>query len=463
MTARLHGANLRDIQRGTLGALTAELRDLDLRPLRSDARLSRAQKAAVKQADGNQNGVLFDEGERGPPKWARNVVVQYGQAAASVGLSRRDEEVLITDLLGALETKWGAPVTDLPLDAIPKRGVEMAIRKASMLVRMGLEPHRVEDFVLDVSGRLGASRARDQRIFGQHFRADPEAASGKVVVLTPGFQETGRSFEKQVGEMLGRGYDVVTFDAPWAGHSDGAEGTFDSIEALGRNVNAVCAYAESRRLALHGGRDDSELVLMGNSMGGLAALCAKAMSDAGEAKLDRVQVKADAGDVRAVPTRMPGGVKLLLQAPFLGLSDGLLNDALAFVGKLPAINRIGLPSNGVAPKITSDRHVALVNAQATLLEHLQARPEAMAKGIDGGKRVKAFVQAQGLEGDVAIYHQRGDTLANHDDSAALARTLRERPGGHVELVSAPGVDHVVQNDPDVYRDPIDLLDRLAAR
>lgn len=99
----------------------------------------------------------------------------------------RDEEALVTNLLGALEAKWGAPVTDLPLSAVPKRGLEMAIRKASMLERMGLDPSRVQDFVLDVSGQPGDMGARDQRVFGQSFQADPACATGKTVVLTPGF------------------------------------------------------------------------------------------------------------------------------------------------------------------------------------------------------------------------------------------------------------------------------------
>jgi len=457
----ISGAGLRQIDRGTLGALCAELKDLNLAGLAGDPKLSPGERAAAAQAHGNANGVLFDEGKP-TPGWARNVVVQYGKAQAEVGRSREDEEAFIRGVLGALEARWGQPVTRLPLSAVPKRGLEMAVRKASLLTRLGLTPDRIEDFTLSAAGTVRGQATRDQRIFGQRYKAAPEQATGKVVVLSPGFQETGRSFELQVGEMLARGYDVVTFDHPWAGHSDGAEGTFDSVEGLARNVAAVTAWAEGVRAAEYADKPGSELILFGNSMGGLAALAAKAMNDAGAVQLTRLEATTDEGGAKAVRASMPKGVKLFLQAPFLDLAGGVLNKALGLMGGVPVMNRLKLPSNGVAPKITSDRDAQLHNAQEALLEHLSARPEAMRKGLDGSKRLQAFMDAHVPTGDVAIYHQRGDTLAKHEASQALADFLRARRGeAGVELRSAEGVDHVVQNDPDVFRDPINLLDRLA--
>jgi alpha-beta hydrolase superfamily lysophospholipase len=461
MKTPISGAGLRQIDRSTLGALTAELKDLNLQGLAQDPRLDPGQRAAVAQAQGNANGVLFDE-DGATPAWARNVVVQYGKAQASVGRARGDEEAFIREVLGGLEAHWGQPVTRLPLSEVPKRGLEMAVRKASLLTRLGLTPDRVEDFTLSAAGKVNGASTRDQRIFGQRYATAPEQANGKTVVLSPGFQETGRSFELQVKTLLERGYDVVTFDHPWAGHSDGAEGTFDSVEGLARNVAAVCAYAEATRAAAHGDAPGSEVILFGNSMGGLAALAALTLNDAGAIALSRLEVRTDDAEARGVAARMPRGMKLFLQAPFLDLADGLLNKALGFAGAVPVVNRIKLPSNGVAPKITSDAAVGLHNAQETLLEHLSARPEALKKGLDGAARLEAFMAEHVPVGDVAIYHQRGDTLAKHDASQALAGFLRDQRGpAGVELVSAPGVDHVVQNDPDVYKDPLDLLERLA--
>ncbi len=456
----ISNAAFHKIDRATLGALEAELKDLNLQGLKNDPKLSPAQRAAVAQADGNQNGILFDEAKP-TAGWQRNIVVQYGQAAAGVGLSRKDEQAFIGDILGALEAKWDQPISNLPVSAVPKRGLEMMIRKASQLQRMGLDPSRVTDVVLEVSGQVNGIKSKPQRIFTQRFAPAPDKDINKLVVLSPGFQETGRSFEKQISEMLDRGYNVVAMDHQWSGHSDGESGSFDSAEGLARNIAAASAYAQGIVNSEYADKPDAEVIVFGNSMGGMGALFAKKMNDAGKVSLDAVKATVDAEGAQPVEARMPKGVKLMLQAPFMGLADGIMNKALAFTGRVPMLNSIKLPSNGIAPKVSSDDHVAVYNAQQTLLEHVQASPVAMHRGIQGIKTLNAFMKDRPSEGDVAIYHQRGDTLAKHSASVALAQSLHEQAGGGVMMVSAPGVDHVVQNDPDVFKDPLDLLDKLA--
>lgn len=461
MANTIHGRSLGGIDRATLGALEAELKDLNLRGLKDDPKLSPQQREAVVQAHGNQNRILFDEA-KDTPGYQRNILAQYGQAAASVGLSRRDEETFIQDIVGALEARWGQPISNLPIDTVPKRGLEMLIRKASQLQRLGMQPSDLTDVVLKASGSVNGVQTRDQNIFAQHFRAPADLATGKVVVVSPGFQETGRSFEAQIKEMLQRGYDVVAMDHQWSGHSDGEEGSFDCAEGLARNVAAVSAYAQSIVQTEHADKPGAEAILFGNSMGGMAAVFAKTMNDHGQVALGPVTATTGQAGPEAVQAQMPRGMKLLLQAPFLGLSDGLLNKALALSGRMPVINRVKLPSNGIAPKISSDRDVALYNAQQGLLDHIKASPIAMNKGLKGAQTLKAFMQDHLPVGDIAIYHQKGDTLAKHADSVELAELLQaRRDGGRIELVSAEGLDHVVQNDPDVFKDPLDLLDRLA--
>ena len=111
MKTPISGAGLRQIDRGTLGALCAELKDLNLAGLAGDPKLSPGERAAAAQAHGNANGVLFDEGKP-TPGWARNVVVQYGKAQAEVGRSREDEEAFIRGALGALEAASGVSTGD---------------------------------------------------------------------------------------------------------------------------------------------------------------------------------------------------------------------------------------------------------------------------------------------------------------------------------------------------------------
>ncbi len=461
MASTIQGRSLGAIDRVTLGALEAELKDLNLRGLAQDPRLSGPQRAAVEQATGNQNGVLFDEAKP-TPGWQRNVVAQYGQAAAGVGLSRRDEERFIQDVMGALEARWGQPISHLPIDAVPKRGLEMLIRKASQLQRLGLEPSQVTDVVLKASGAVHGVATKPQRIFAQRFRPSADKDLGKVVVLSPGFQETGRSFEAQIAEMLDRGYNVVAMDHQWSGHSDGEAGSFDRAEGLARNVAATCAYAQGIVEQEYQGKEGAEALLFGNSMGGMAALFAKAMNDHGQVELGPLTATFGADGPQPIKSQMPRAMKLMLQAPFLGLSDGLLNKALAFSGRIPMINSLKLPSNGIAPKISSDRDVAVYNAQQGLLEHIKASPVAMHRGLEGIETLNAFMKDHVPQGDVAIYHQRGDTLAKHSESQRFADFLKARRGAEgVEMHSAEGVDHVVQNDPDVFKDPLAVLDRLA--
>src|SRR5690606_25111283 len=154
-------------------------------------------------------------------------------------------------------------------------------------------------------------------IFIQHWKPVGEP-SGKVVVLSPGFQETGRNFYEQIDLLNRQGHAVVVMDHQWAGYSEGKAGGIDRGYGVARDVAAVAAYAAGLAKREYGA--DAEVVLMGNSMGaGPGVLGALTLNDAGKVKLDGPQ--------------MPKGLSAILQAPFLEATPSALNELLSATGK----------------------------------------------------------------------------------------------------------------------------------
>ncbi len=449
---------LSSVSRQQLGALVGELKDLDLSQLKT----AKEHQAAVDQCRGNQNRIIGDEQGNISPL-ARNGIAERLRNFAEVGFARGDEEQFIDSVLSALQTNWGAQIVEPELFSRLAKTTEFAVGKATQLTRMGLHPGQVTEHFVSATGQVDGEKIKDRQLFLQRYAPAPEDANGKVIVLSPGFAETGRHFESQIGALVKEGYDVVTLDHQWAGRSDGEKGGFDSVKGLARDVAAATVFAQQIQRDNYPQKAGSEVMLFGNSMGALAALTAASMNQADKLQLGELKVGQGLKEKdQALPGQMQKGLKLMLQSPFMGMTDNVLNKALQLTAGFRGINKLALPAMNL-PVITTDPLVQKLNAQEGISEGITSRPLSLKKVVDDLEKLWPFFAQNPPGNSVGIYHQTGDLLANYQDTQRLAEQLTRQLGSDkVAFMAEKGFDHVVENDPESFLTPLAVLDRVAS-
>lgn len=389
--------------------------------------------AELKDVLGNQDGLWHNEARAAGTAGDvldRNPLASKLARFAGVGASVDDEMKLLAAFTAEREATWGRKVTELDVGAL--RGGELfAAQKAIALTRYGRTPNDVTEGFVKASGSVAGEAIAPREVFWQRWK--PTAApSGKVVVVSPGFQETGRNFYEQIAKLNALGHDVIVMDHQWAGQTrGGSAGGLDRGFGVARDVAAVAAFAEEVRRADHGDKAGSEVVLFGNSMGaGPGVLGALTLNDQG---------LIDLGD----GARMPKGLKAVLQAPFLAATDNVVNDVLAFASGLPFVNRLKAPSLGV-PVLTTDAVGAEKGAQAAVLEDVRAQTQAMgAAGEDLEKILALIAEGRGPSGKLFVVHGDDDPLASPEKARWLAGALGEQ----VTLRMIDSDNHVLALNP----------------
>jgi pimeloyl-ACP methyl ester carboxylesterase len=260
------------------------------------------------------------------------------------------------------------------------------------------------------------------------------------VLISPGFQETGRNFYEQIQLLNAQGHDVFVMDHQWAGHSDGKKGGLDRGFGVARDVAAMAGHVQAM-LEAEGG--ENELVLFGNSMGGgpgvLGALC---LNDSDQIHLDG--------------PAMPRGLSALLQAPFLGRTPNSTNTLLEAASHIPMINRLAVPSAGI-PVLTHDEVGAQKGAQHAVAEDVRARLSAMT-AADADLEVLRSGLENGVlpKGRIAIVMGDADPLADPQKVQELAAHL----GHRVQLTLLDSKNHVLEENPDEQNAAIHALTHL---
>ncbi|MCB9642192.1 MAG: alpha/beta fold hydrolase [Myxococcales bacterium] len=394
---------------------------------------------------GNRDGLWDNEGKAAGKTsgfLAGQPLVEKFQNFLGAGLRTKDEVGTLQSFRATKEREWGQPVTQLDLGQL-RNGELFAAQKAIALERMGRHPSEVTEGFVQAAGRVNGEEIAPRDVFWQRFK--PTAPpSGKVVVLSPGFQETGRNFYEQIQKMNALGHDVIVMDHQWAGQTDGVPGGLDRGFGVARDVAAVAAHANQVAQQEYG--DRGEIVLFGNSMGaGPGVLGALLMNDNDKIQLDGPQ--------------MPKGVKAVLQAPFLRATPSVTNDALDLASKLPFLNKISAPSAGV-PVINSDKIGSAKGAQSAVLEDVRAQLRSMTAAEDDLSTMMSMME-QGLrpQGQLFVVHGDRDTLA--DSAASVA--LKERLGDQVELQVLHTTNHVLEQNPGQQDHAIQGLQRLLDR
>jgi pimeloyl-ACP methyl ester carboxylesterase len=349
--------------------------------------------------------------------------VQRLRLAAGTGLSPKDEIDALAAFVAGAEKEWGQPVMDLAVKEQMRGGDLYAAQKALRLTRLGRTPADVVDGFIEAKGSVDGRAVAPRKLHYQRF-APIGPPSGKTVVVSPGYLETGRTFEEQIQKLNQQGHLVFAMDHQWAGQSGGKPGGIDSGFGVARDVAAMTAFAASEAAKEFGA--DARVLLFGNSMGaGPGAFTAAILNDAGRIQLDG--------------PAMPKGVDVVLQAPFFGATKRLLNGILQGGARLPMVNRLQLPALGL-PNITNDPRAEQLSGQDMVLEDVRSQLsafgtaradiEAVLQEIKGGLRP---------QGRVSIVGNADDTLAD----SGKWQEVKDALGDQVRLSVTPGRDHVL--------------------
>jgi alpha-beta hydrolase superfamily lysophospholipase len=377
---------------------------------------------------GNRDGLWNDEsqasGKVGSFADRNPLLLKVGAKLAGIGDT--DEQVEQLQAFRATrEKQWGAPTTQLPLDQL-KDGELFATQKALTLTRMERHPATVSEGFVKAAGKVNGVEIAPRDVFWQRFQPTG-TPNGKMVVMSPGFQQTGRNFHEQVQLLSAQGYDVMTLDHQWSGQTKGGkDGGLDRGYGVARDVAAVAAFAAQELAKDYGDHPDKELLLLGTSMGGgPGVLGALTLNDQGLIDLEG--------------PAMPKGLHAVLQGPFLETTPSVLNKGLGLGSKIPLANQIPTPAMGL-PVLTSDDQAAQKMAQGAVMEDVRARLQAMGSAsADVQEILKLIAAGKGPQGHIHIIHSQGDPLANPARSEWLSQHLP-----HAQLEMLPGDDHVLE-------------------
>ena len=421
-------------------------------PIDRPAYGTRAQVTALRRnlddVEGNRDGVPNNERPSSPlghllEKAAQNPLVNKALSTFEPGLSTKDEERRISAFVSAREQRWGRPTTALTAKDVPDLE-RFRAEKALALARFGRDPSQVTERFVEAKGSVDGQKIADRKVFTQTW-APIGTPSGKTVVISPGFQETGRNFYEQIDLLNRQGHEVVVMDHPWAGYTQGDKGGIDRGYGIARDVASVAAQAAVGNEKKYGQVAGHEVVLMGNSMGaGPGVLGALALNDAGKISLSGPP--------------MPKGLNAILQAPFLDTTPSALNKLLTATSHVPLLKDQELPSTGL-PVLTRDPAAAAKFANHAAAEKIVARPQAMSAATADLEAIRKLVASgQGPTGRIYVIHGDQDPLASPKAAQDLARTLGSR--AHLDLIASP--NHILEESPSEQRHILDGMAWLAS-
>jgi alpha-beta hydrolase superfamily lysophospholipase len=387
----------------------------------------------IADATGNKDGVLGNEGSPANTVaggvFDKNPILFSLKQHLAAGWSKADENEKLAGFLAATEKTFGAPVTTLPKPAHVKDEAWNAFQldKAIALVRFDRTPGEVSDHVVKASGSVDGHAIAARDLFVQRFAPqgppDGRGASGKTIVVSPGFLETGRNYHEQADLLTRQGHAVVVLDHQWAGLSEGDKGGIDRGFGIARDVAAVTAWA-------HAQSPGDQIVLLGTSMGGGAGATGAALMN-------------DQGLVKLEGPPMPKGVDVILQDPFFARTKTLPNLALAAVGSVPLLRDLPLPAMGL-PILSGDQATLRKLAAHATTEQLSGRGQAFHASTDDLARMKALLgEGKRPEGRFFVLHADDDTLADYATTREWVGLL----GKNAVLQTIHSDSHVIEENP----------------
>lgn len=366
------------------------------------------------------------------------------KSVAQVGLRTADEVRELQAFRAEVEKTWGTPTVASDVLAKLKNPELYAAQKAITLSRLERHPNEVTEHFVRAAGSIDGKAIEARDVFTQLWEAKG-VPSGRVVVLSPGFQETWRNFVDVIQDLNAAGHDVLVMEHQWASEAknSGKAGGLDRGFGAARDVAAVTAYAAELAKERHG--VNGAVILAGNSMGGGPGAFGAAIANA-----------ADLIELEGPP--MPKGIGLALFDPFLGATPNKTNELLALASRVPIANDLAVPTPGV-PDLTDDPVAEQLGAQDAVMGDVRARLSTMTKALPDIERMMLLAEQFGYRlGPTKIVHASGDPLAD----PAKAERLAELLGDQTELRWVDSEDHVLQQSPTQRANLVQAVNDLAA-
>ena len=350
------------------------------------------------------------------------------------GLSVKDDVKRLESVVKNVEDFFGEPVSSLQHPAL-KDGPRMRVEKAMALVRYGRRPSEVTEEFIRTQATIEGTTLDPRDIFVQRWRPIG-TPSGKMVVVGPGFPQTGRSYYEQIQLLNKQGHEVVVFDQQWSGYTAGPEGVkkggIDSAEGIARDYADVAAYANGILEKEYGDHPKKQLILTGTSMGGGSGVVgALRMYDSLNQKGERV-LKLGPGQ------SIPANRAWVAVSAFFGATNSRVNRALGLLDKIPWVRNWPLPLLGL-PILNRDRLTNTKLADHAAAEDVRSRAQALSAALPGLQRIMTLVNKDGAPAGRGMFlHSEKDDLADPELVKGLARKL----GSTVRLKLIPGHNHL---------------------
>lgn len=335
----------------------------------------------------------------------------------------------ISNFVDSQEKLWGRKTSNIGSSEIQEYKLFNA-QKAIYLSRMNRNPKDVTEGFIKASGTVNDISIDDRNIFWQRFKP-LSSPNGKVVLISPGFQETGRNFYEQINKLNKEGYDVITMDHQWAGYTKGGQaGGLDRGFGASRDVAVMASFASEISDKDYSSYKNHEAILFGNSMGaGPGVLGAITLNDNGKIKLNGKQ--------------MPIGMKALLQSPYLATTESVINSAITVFSKVPFAKSLQLYSSGL-PILTHDKVAAQKGTQVALLEDIRAQLKTMSSGAKDINYILDMIKSgEKPKGSIVIVHGKNDPLASSEKSSWLNTQMQGR--ARVQIINSD--NHVFEQSP----------------
>jgi pimeloyl-ACP methyl ester carboxylesterase len=383
--------------------------------------------AALEDLEHNRDGLILNEAL---PQGHLDLGLKQNPGAlramlwASVGLDTRDGVGKLQRFREDAERHWGAPVIDPAIVSQLHDGKIYAALRAIDLVGLGKKPSEITDGFFTASGSVDGAKIEPRNIHFIHWKpvAEPQ---GKVVVVSPGFLESGESFALLADHLSKLGYDVVIGEHQWAGHSSGKAGGIDRGFGVTRDAAAMGALGAKLTKQLYG--DRGQVLILGNSMGaGPGVLTALTMNDN-----DRLKLEGD---------QLPKGLPFVCIGAYFGASDNAQNAFTGLLAKSSLINKKALPAIGM-PSLTDAALASQRGAQTAV--RVDARAQAKASDavvLDTDKTLRLIDGGLKPHGIGALIHSANDSLADPGKLARVAARLG------IEPIWIPGSNHVHHQD-----------------
>lgn len=333
----------------------------------------------------------------------------------------------LNDFLSAQEQRWKLKATFLDSNKI-KYGKLFSVQKAINLLRFNRKPSDVVEGFVKSDGKVNGIKIESRDIFWQRFKPI-SAPNGKMILFSPGYQETGRNFYEQIDKLNKIGFDVVVMDHQWGGQTKVQyQGVLDRGYGLALDVASMAYLCDAILEKEYKDMPKKELILSGNSVGASAVLMALTLNDN-----DKIVLERD--------LFMPKNLRAVLQSVFLGIEESKIKDIIYKLQMKESNKTIELYNTGL-PIFTNNASSYQKGVQYNILENVTTKFYAITNANkDINETITSIESGIKPNNNIYIINADKDPLVDFSKVENLVESI----GNTAKLTKVNSENHVFQN------------------